>query len=168
MTPEEIAVAYRRMLATAPDGEIYLDTVELSHHQMTKTYWLVSDNMPLTATLETGLVQVFEPEAMTITGAANNGDMSQQASVTLVDAMNILDDELSRITEKPDPQVTFRRFMLSDASHPAWGPVVYEAQGVAQAKGTFTVSCGLPKLNNRGTGLILTPEECPLIRGILA
>ena len=169
MTLSELKAAYRRKLATNPDGEIVLDTVEISHPDMTMVYRLVNDHDQLTAKTESGETVTFQPEQMTIANAANNADMSQQATVTIADALNILDDELSRIRpDTADPTITFRRYLLSDTSSPASGPVTYQAQSVTQSKGVFTVNCGLPKLNNRGTGLIANPKDIPLLRGILA
>ena len=170
MTQATVAAAYRKKLASNPDGEIALDTVELYHPDMSRRYYLVADQIPLTATLETGETVTFEAANINAKGAGNNGDMNQNANFAIADPENVLDDELDRIALDSEvvPTLTFRRFLLSDLSYPAWGPITYDAQDVNQEKGKFTCSVSAPRLNNRGTGLIVTPTLCPLLRGILA
>ena len=169
MTQETVAAAYRKKLASNPDGEIAIDTVEIYHPLMSKRYYLAMDVTPLTATLETGSVVTFDAANINIKGAGNNADMSQSATFTFADPDNVLDDEMDRIglDNETTPTLTFRTYLLSDLSYPAWGPVVYDAQDINQEKGTFTASVSAPRINNRGTGVILTPDICPLIRGFL-
>ena len=170
MTQATVAAAYRKKLASNPDGEIAIDTIEIAHPSMSKTYWLVADVEALTANLETGVAQVFEAANINIKGAGNNADMSQSATFTIADPENQLDDELDRIAlgDGTLPTFTFRTYLLSDLTYPAWGPVTYDAQDINQEKGKFTASVSAPRLNNRGTGLVVTPTLCPLLRGILA
>lgn len=170
MTQATVAAAYRKKLASNPDGEIALDTIQISDPNMTRTRWFVADQVPLTATLEDGVTaQTFEPANVNIKGAASNADLSQSASFTFADPENELDDELTRILEAGSvPVLTFRTYLVSDMSYPAWGPVEYEAQDVNQEKGKFTVSVSAPRMNSRGTGLIVTPTLCPLLRGMLS
>lgn len=171
MTQETVKAAYRRKLASNPDGEITVDTIEIYHPLISKRYRLAADQIDLTANLEDGITTAtFNAASISVKGAANNSDMTQSASITIADAMNELDDELSLIPLQNDDKVTvtYRAYLLSDLSYPADGPIVYEASDVTQGKGTFTMAVGAPRLNNRGTGLILTPTLCPLIRGVLA
>ena len=169
MTAETAKAAYRRKLASNPDGEISLFTIELYHPDMSKRYYLVADNQDLTAYLEGGEQITFAASNIDTKNAANNADMNQSASFTIADQANQLDDELDRIPLNSDilPTLTFRAYIMSDLSHPAWGPVEYEAQDINQGKGSFTASVSAPRLNSRGTGLIVTPTLCPLIRGLL-
>lgn len=169
MTQQTVAEAYRKKLATNPDGEISLTTVEIYHPLMSKRYYLVRDTVDLVATLETGQQVTFTAAKMEAKNAANNADMSQSASFTIADPLNELDDEMDRIplTDETLPEFTFREYLLSDLSYPAQGPVAYEAQDINQGKGSFTATVSAPKINNRGTGLILTPDLCPLIRGFM-
>lgn len=169
MSQQSVQEAYRKVLASNPDGEITLQTIELYHPLLSKRYRFVIDTVPLTAYLETGELVTFEPVNADAKGASNNADMNQSATFTIADPENLLDDELDRIplNNETDPELTFRSYLLSDLSYPADGPVVYEAQDINQGKGTFTASVSAPKLNSRGTGLIVTPALCPLIRGFM-
>jgi hypothetical protein len=169
MTAETVKAAYRKKLASNPDGEIAVGTWEVYHPLMSKRYYFVSDQVALTAFLESGSQVTFEPANISTKGAANNADMNQSASMTIADPFNELDDELERIPLDNEtlPLLTFRTYLISDLSYPAWGPVEYEAQDINQGKGSFTATVSAPRINNRGTGLIVTPTICPLIRGLL-
>lgn len=169
MTPLEIKEAYRRKLATNPDGELALDTVQITHPNLTKTYYLVADKDPLVAYLENGQQVTFEPAAIKADNGGNNNDMDQQAKFTIADPDNILDDEMDRIPLESEtlPEFTFRTYLRSDLSYPAYGPVTYDTQTVSQQKGVFTASVGLPRLNQKGTGLIAVPADIPILRGLL-
>lgn len=164
-----IAEDYRRKLASNTDDELTLDTVEIYHPLISKRYYYVNDLVNLSATLENGQVITFEATSMNATRAANNADMDQNASFTLADPENILDDELDRIPLDNDfyPTLTFRSYLLSNTSAPAVGPIVYDAQNITQSKGVFTAAVGAPRLNNRGTGLVVNPTDIPLLKGVL-
>lgn len=170
MSQESVEAAYRRKLASNPEGELDYITVEITHPKLSKRWLLVRGSEPLTATLETGETVTFEPTAMEAKGAANNNDMDQRASFTLPDVDNQLDDEMDRIPWD-DPQLplfTWRKFVSTDLSYPADGPVSYELQSINQEKGLFTADVGAPMLNQKGTGLLMTPSDIPLLRGILS
>ena len=170
MSEQSVIEAYKRKLASNPDGQLDFDTVEITHPLFSKRYLLVVGTSPLTATLETGETVMFEPTAMEVVEGGNNNDTDQQASFTLPDVGNLLDNETARVPhgDKRDPVFTFRRFVSTDLSYPARGPVTYDLQTLTQSKGVFTADVGVPRLNERQTGILMTPEEIPLLRGILA
>ncbi len=170
MTAESVEAAYRRKLASNPEGELDFTTVEITHPLLSRRYLIVRGTEPLTATLETGETVTFEPSPMDAKDAANNNDMDQQAAFTLPDVGNLLDDEMSKIplSNQIWPEFTFRRFISTDLSYPADGPVTYDLQSLSQSKGLFTADVGVPRLNERPTGELMTPEKIPLLRGVLA
>lgn len=170
MSMDSVIAAYKLKLASNPEGELDYQTIEITHSLLTRRYLIVVGTSPLTATLETGETVTFEPSPMEAKDAGNNNDMDQQASYTLPDVGNILDDEMSRIplSNKELPVFTYRKFVSTDLSYPCVGPVVYDLQALSQAKGIFTADVGVPRLNERSTGLLMTPALIPLLRGILA
>ncbi len=97
MSQESVEAAYRRKLASNPDGEMDFITLEISHPLLSKRWLLVRGVNDLTATLETGEVVTFEGTPMEAKNAANNNDMDQTASFSLPDVLNILDEEMDRI-----------------------------------------------------------------------
>lgn len=170
MSEQSVIEAYKRKLASNPDGQLDFDTVEITHPLFSKRYLLVVGTSPLTAALETGETVTFEGVPMEVVEGGNNNDTDQQASFTLPDVGNLLDDEMARLPlgYEGAPVFTFRSFVSTDLSYPARGPVTYDLQTLTQSKGVFTADVGVPRLNERQTGILMTPEEIPLLRGILA
>lgn len=170
MSENSVLAAYKLKLASNPEGQMDFETVEITHSLFSKRYLLVVGTTDLTATLETGETVTFEGVPMEIKDGGNNNDMDQQASFTLPDVGNLLDAEMERIPlgDAESPVFTFRAFVSTDLSYPARGPVSYLLQSLSQSKGVFTADVGVPRLNERQTGIIMTPQEIPLIRGILA
>jgi len=68
MSQESVEAAYRRKLASNPDGEMDYITLQISHPLLSKTYYLVRGLQELTATLETGETITFEPTPMEASG----------------------------------------------------------------------------------------------------
>lgn len=170
MSAESVEAAYRLKLASNPEGQLDFETVEITHPLLSRRFLIVRGSSPLTATLETGETVTFEPSPMETVNAANNNDMDQNASFTLPDVGNILDDEMSRIPLGTDvyPVFTFRKFISTDLSYPCLGPVVYDLQSLSQSKGIFTADVGVPRLNQRATGLLMNPTDIPILRGLLS
>lgn len=169
MSQESVEAAYKLKLASNPEGELDYITVEITHSLLSKRWLLVRGTSDLTATLETGEIVTFEATPMEAANAANNGDMDQNASFTLPDVLNILDDEMDRIPlgNQELPKFIFRRYVSADLSYPCDGPTSYELHSLSQEKGVFTADTGVPMLNQRTTGLLMTPEAIPLLRGVL-
>lgn len=170
MSELSVVAAYKLKLASNPDGQMDFDTVEITHPLLSKRYLFVVGTTDLTATLDTGEVAAFEATPMEVQEGGNNNDMDQQASFTLPDVGNLLDDEMGNIPLSNDeaPVFTFRSFISTDLSYPARGPVTYDLQSLSQSKGVFTADVGVPRLNERQTGILMTPQVIPLLRGILA
>lgn len=169
MSQESVEAAYRRKLASNPEGEMDFITVEITHPLLSRAYYIVKGTSPLTATLETGQTVTFEPSPMDAKNPANNNDMDQQAAFTLPDVDNQLDEEMSRIPldNQEWPEFTFRAYVSTDLSYPCKGPVTYDLQSLSQSKGVFTADVGVPRLNERSTGILMSPTEIPLLRGLL-
>lgn len=170
MSEASVIAAYKLKLASNPDGQLDFNTVEITHPLFSKRYLLVVGTSDLTATLETGETVVFEGVPMEAAEGGNNNDTDQQASFTLPDVGNLLDDEMARLPlgYKEDPVFTFRAFVSTDLSFPSRGPVTYDLQTLTQGKGVFTAGVGVPRLNERQTGILMTPQEIPVLQGVLA
>lgn len=170
MSESSVIAAYKLKLASNPEGELDYETVEITHSLLSKRYLIVRGTEPLTATLETGELVTFEPSPMESTDAANSNDLDQQASFTLPDVGNLLDDEMQNIPldNQEWPVFTFRRYVSTDLSYPCVGPITYDLQSLSQSKGIFTAEVGVPRLNERPTGILATPTEIPLLKGLLS
>lgn len=170
MSESSVIAAYKLKLASNPEGELDFETVEISHSLLSKTYYIVRGTEPLTATLETGAVVTFEPSPMESISAANSNDLDQQAAFTLPDVGNLLDDEMQNIPldNTEWPVFTFRRYVSTDLYYPCVGPITYDLQSLSQSKGIFTADVGVPRLNERPTGILATPTDIPLLKGLLS
>ena len=170
MSESSVIAAYKLKLASNPEGELDFETVEITHSLLSKRYLIVRGNEQLTATLETGETVTFEPSPMEATDAANSDDLDQQASFTLPDVGNLLDDEMQNIPldNQEWPVFTFRRYVSTDLSYPCVGPITYDLQSLSQSKGVFTADVGVPRLNERPTGILATPTDIPLLKGLLS
>ena len=170
MSQDSVLAAYKLKLASNPEGQIDYTTVEITHPLLSKRFLIVRGTSPLTATLETGETVTFEPSPMDAKNPANNNDMDQQAAFTLPDVGNELDDEMARIplNNQVWPVFTFRAYISTDLSYPCKGPIVYDLQSLSQEKGLFTADVGVPRLNERSTGILMTPTEIPILRGVLS
>lgn len=170
MSEQTVIEAYKLKLASNPDGQLDFDTLEITHSLFSQRYLLVVGTSPLTATLETSETVTFTPTAMDVAEGGSNNDTDQQASFTLPDVGNLLDDEMSRLplSNEEAPVFIYRAFVSTDLSFPARGPVTYDLQALTQSKGVFTAGVGVPRLNERQTGILMTPQEIPLLRGVLA
>ena len=106
-------------------------------------------------------------------GGFNSGMMARELwSDKSVDSLRIASKpkatEMGLLGYEGAPVFTFRSFVSTDLSYPARGPVTYDLQTLSQSTGVFTANVGVPRLNERQTGILMTPEEIPLLRGILA
>lgn len=165
MTEQE---AYETLLNSQPEGERYYTAIRLSHPDFTKTYYLVFDSVPLTAKIETGATVVFEATAMSVDNAVNSNDLDQQASFTIPDVKNILDDELSRVQLGPNavsPIITQYIYHSEFLDSPVEF-VSYDANSVSQKKAAFSVKTGVPDLNKDETGDSFDFDTFPMLRSI--
>lgn len=158
---------YRKFLASNPEGVRYYRTVSISHSQMSKTYNLVMDSAQLIASDENGNTITYEPAAMLESGSMQTNDLDQTASYTISDTYNVLDGELDRIdinTIEPII-VTFRGYHSDYLTNPVQ-VLTYNANSVAQAKGSFTIKTGVPDLNSDQTGQIYNLNDFPMMRSL--
>ena len=88
---------YEILLNSQPESETYFETISISHSKLSKVFYFVFNSVELTAKLSTGETVTFLPANITSTNAQNNNDLDQQASFTVGDPDNELDDELELI-----------------------------------------------------------------------
>ena len=170
MTEAELIEAYQRKLASNTEREHVYQTLQITCSWLTQPYYIVLGTNEITTKLETGETITWTPSAADFKNAANNGDMDQNASFTLPDVGNILDDEIMRrpAGDAEVPLFTFRAYLDVDLDYPADGPVSYDLISLTQSKGVFTANTGVPKLNQKSTGVLATTDVFPPMRWILA
>ena len=166
LVPSEIE-AYKKKLASNPEGERYFNTVSISHSLMSKTYHLVIDSAPLTALDENGDSIIFEPASIQSQGSSQSNDLDQEASYTISDEYNILDGELDLIPldNEESPVVVFRGY-LSDYLDTPIETFTYQVKAISQEKGIFTLKTGVPDLNSDQTGQVYDLDTFPMMRSL--
>ena len=164
-----LASDYAEFLATAPEGKIIYETVEIYHPELSQTYYFVNGPVALTADDENGVSRTFEPANMGATRPAVTDDLDQLISFTIGDLDNLLDDEMDRIDvgDETDPIVTLRVYHSDHLDAPAEGPYAFNLEDIAQTPGVFTIQSGAPRLNTSDTGESYYMTDFPMLRGVL-
>jgi hypothetical protein len=164
--PNEIE-AYKKKLASNPEGERYFNTVSISHSLMTKTYDLVIDSAPLTALDENAVSVNYKPASINYSGAYQSNDLDQEATYTISDEQNTLDSELELIPldNNESPVVVFRGYMSGYLDKPV-ETFTYQVKAISQEKGIFTLKTGVPDLNSDQTGQIYDLDTYPMMRSL--
>lgn len=159
---------YEVLLNSQPEGKAYFETIIISHSLISKTHYLVFNSEPLTAKLTTGETVTFLPANISATNAQNTNDLDQQASFSIEDVNNELDDELDLIPlgDTEDIIVGYGVY-LSDALDAPADFIEYTAKSFPQKKGSFTMQCGAPNLNQNETGEIMDLARFPMLRSAI-
>ena len=155
---------YEVLLISQPESETFFETIFISHSKMTATRYFVFNSAPLTAKLATGETVTFLPANISATTAQNNNDLDQQASFTIGDENNELDDELDRIPlgDTEDIIVGYGVYVSTALDAPAEF-IEYTVKSIPQKLGTFTMQCGAPNLNQNETGEVFSFERFPML-----
>lgn len=160
--------AYRKLLASRPEGERYYECITLSHSKFTQTYYLVNDSQSLIASLPTGETVEFIPASMKPSDTAISNDLSQNVSVTISDVDNVLDSEIDLIPfdDTESPMMAYSVYMKGYLDEPVQYNE-YTVSSVPQKKGVFTVKAGAPELNSDQTGEIFDFNRFPPLRSLV-
>ena len=159
---------YEVLLNSQPENETYFETIAISHSKMSKVYYFVFNSVPLTAKLSGGAEVIFLPANISATNAQNNNDLDQQASFSIADENNELDDELDRIPlgDTEDIIVGYGVYVSTALDAPAEF-IEYTVKSIPQKLGTFTMQCGAPDLNRNETGEVYDFSRFPMLRSAI-
>ena len=159
---------YQVLLNSQPENEQQFETVVISHSKISATRYFVLDSKPLTAKLITGQEVTFLPINGSSTNAQNSNDLDQQASFTISDVNNELDDELDRIPlgDTEDVVVGAGIYVSTSLEAPAEF-IEYTVKSFPQKAGAFTMQCGAPNLNENETGEIMDLNRFPMLRSAI-
>jgi hypothetical protein len=156
---------YEKLLNSQPENETYFETIYISHSKMSQTRYFVFNSVPLTAKLITGETVEFLPANISATNASNSNDLDQQASFSIGDENNELDDELERIPlgDTEDIIVGYGIYVSTGLDAPAEF-IEYTVKSIPQKLGAFTMQCGAPNLNSNETGEVYSLTRFPMLR----
>lgn len=157
----------KQMMIHYPRGQYSIDTLEISHSQMSKVYYLTREPMGITANLESGVQVDFTPTQINLSLAHTKQNLDQNFSFTLPDVTNELDDEMDRIDLSSSEPISliYRSYINIDLSEPA---VIFKLQilSITQEKGIFTIQAGAPQFNWDQTGIIYSYDQFPMLRAL--
>lgn len=160
----------KRFLASAPQRIYPVQTMQISHSAMSRTYYLWREPRAGQITLDTGAVVTVESINMEIrlAGAANHLDQRYQILLDLADAQDRVRAELDRIPLDTHEriQVVYREY-LSDDLAAIMAQATLQAESIAFAPGAATITAVQPRLSMTRTGEIYAPRDVPMLRGFL-
>ena len=148
------------------------DTLELSHPDFSRTFYLVRNKFPdLVATTEAGASVTFEYAPMRVRLPESLDDLDQALEVDLGDVGEIVAEEQDRITAGSGflqrPQLVYRGFRSDDLSAPMRGPWTLEVVDLSFTAEGVSFKAQAPGLNDNRTGSLYRVEDFPALRGVL-
>lgn len=159
----------RTFLASAPQAIWPIQTLQISHSSMSRTYHLWRE--PYAGqTVVDGEAVDMQPCNIEIKLAGSEGHLDQRFDIRigLVDIEDEFREQLDRIpvdtTEKV--RIVYREYLSDDLTSPQ-ATAVLQAESIAYAIGVASISAVSPRLNMTRTGELYTPKEIPMLRGFL-
>lgn len=165
----DLEARLRVFLASAPQRIWSIQTLEISHSEMSQTFYLWREPYAGEVHIE-GVPQQMEPASMEIKLAGSEGHLDQRFDIALglVDSMDIFRAEVDRIaldtTEKVI--VVYREYLSDDLTEPQ-ASVRLQVESVSWTRGAASISAVTPRLNITRTGELYAPKEIPMLRGFL-
>jgi len=156
-------------LASAPQAIWPIQTLQISHSAMSKTYHLWREPHAGQTVVDAIAVDM-QPCNIEIKLAGSEGHLDQKFDIRigLVDIEDEFREQLDRIpvgtTEKI--RVVYREYLSDDLTAPQ-ATAVLQAESITYAIGAASISAVSPRLNMTRTGELYTPKEIPMLRGFL-
>lgn len=159
----------RVFFASAPQTTRSIDTLEISHSAMTKTYVLWREPYAGQITTESG-VRAIEPAPFEVKRAGTPANLDQVFDIR-VDTTQIDDDfrtEMDRIPLNTEELVrcVFREY-LSDDLTDMLSSATLQVESVSYVLGAALLTAVSPRLNRRGSGERYTSRDIPMLRAFL-
>lgn len=154
--------------ASAPQTVHAIQTLEISHSAMSKTYHLWREPYVGQTTLENGAVVTMQPLNIEIKLASSEGNLDQRFDIRLdlVDIDDEFRDEMDRIPVNTQEkiQVVYREFLSDDLTE-VQARTTLQVESINYMKGAANITAVSPRLNMTRTGELYTPREIPMLRG---
>jgi hypothetical protein len=157
----------RAFLASAPQTVWPIQTLEISHSSMSRTFHLWRE--PYAGTTSAGgAPMVMESCNFEVKLAGSEGHLDQKFDIRLglVDIEDVFREQLDRIpvatTEKI--RIVYREYLSDDLAAPQ-ATAVLQAESITYAIGGAQISAVSPRLNMLRTGELYSPKDIPMLRG---
>ncbi len=159
----------RTFLASAPQRIWPIQTLQISHSALSKTYHLWREPYPGQTTVNGALVDM-QPCNIEIKLAGSEGHLDQKFDIRLglADIEDEFREQLDRIPvdTREKIRIVYREF-LSDDLTAAQATAVLQAESISYTIGAAHISAVSPRLNMSRTGELYTPKDIPMLRGFL-
>ena len=166
----DLEARLRVFLASAPQTVHPVQTLQISHSAMSKTYHLWREPYAGTTTIEGAVVVAMQPMNIEIKLAGSQGHLDQAFDIRL-DLVDIADEFREQLDRIPVDtlekiRIVYREY-LSDDLAAIQATVTLQAESVSYMKGAAAISAVSPRLNMTRTGEIYSQKDIPMLRGFL-
>jgi hypothetical protein len=159
----------RAFLASAPQTIWPIQTLEIGHSAMTRTFHLWREPYA-GVTSAGGVAMAMEPCNIEIKLAGSEGHLDQKFDISLglVDIEDIFREQLDRIPvdTMEKIRIVYREYLSDDLAEPQ-ATATLQAESISYAIGAAQISAVSPRLNVSRTGELYSPKEVPMLRGFL-
>jgi hypothetical protein len=142
----------QRVLASAPDAQMPLWGLTISHSAFSQTHWIINRPAAMTLTLETAAAQVYQPAYFEMVLPRMDGKGQQDIQLTLQNVDRVIVDELELANTLPSEriQVTVRLFLESEpTAGPQNEPLILSLSNVQASSQSVTGTAGRSDILNR-------------------
>ena len=162
-------VEKKEWFITAPRGVAELETIEISHADLSQTYYLVRNNANgFTALDENGVSKTFQYCPMLVKPIDSKADLDQVMQITLADLNETIGSEINNISadNEDDPVLVYRSFR-SDNNQMIEGPITLQITGVNFVKQGANLTAQATSFNVSPTGKLYDPGVFVMLRGFI-
>jgi hypothetical protein len=161
----DITSRLRQFLASAPQAVWTIQTLEISHSAMSKTYHLWRE--PHEGAAGGAAMQMANFEVK-LAGSEGHLDQKFDIRLGLVDIEDEFREQMDRIPvdTREKIRIVYREY-LSDDLIAAQATAILQAESVSFEIGAASISAVSPRLNVTRTGEIYSPKDNPMLRGFL-
>lgn len=161
----DLETALKTFFASAPQTAHPVETLEISHSDMTQTFHLWREPYAGTAGGNTMQMANFETE---LAGSPGHLDQKYDVRLGLVDIEDIFREQLDLIPIDTTEKIALiYRIYMSDDLTTEVASATLQVESVSYIKGAASISAVSPRLNITRTGELYTPKDVPMLRGFL-
>lgn len=161
---------YEQFLASAPEAQREIRTLEISHADLSQVYYFVADYEDLTATLEDLTQVTFTAATLEITEPAERNDSEQNLQVRMGAVSDELQDIIDQITDQgflSELKVVYRKYYSEDLTQPAATPLILFGSSISfENSDTVSFVAEDTDLTNKRAGQLYTLNEFPGLESV--
>lgn len=162
---------YSEFFLNSASNVVLLETIEISHPNMSKVYRVVRNNCEgMTAITENSESVAFEYYPLMIKRKSSREDLDQGIEITFGDLGEVLPSEIDLIAQagsfSTKPSLIYRIYRSDDLTAPL-DVIRLEITSIGFKAEGAVISADSPSLNVNKTGEIYSFDRFPPLRGVL-